>query len=162
MTLDQWISIAAALSQFMIAIAAFLLGWRVHKYGQLAETLNQVNAVLESTNQLNALALSSEENLKAIDRLYSDGRDQSVEAARKRWATFFALQTHQQFFLARRFDLIPSDVGDNMKTQVLDLLLKDPEVVSLLVDRGFDSDFVAFCQNRAQKVAQRAHENAQQ
>lgn len=149
MTLDTWISIANVTSQTLIAAATFWLGWRVYRHTRTTEAASHLNAAIAAFNQLNTTALSSDENLLAIDSLFPDGRDQSLSATRKRWATFLALQTHQQLFLAEKAGMFPSSTATRLHGQVLDLLISDAEVLSLATGRGFDEAFSAFCNQRA-------------
>ena len=86
------------------------------------------------------------------DLLYNDGRYSSDGAARRRWAAFMALQTHQQMFLAKNAGLIQEKAVERHQEQVLRLLLSDDEVLSLVTERGYDKDFVDACQQIAKTV----------
>ena len=147
--MDTFLEIAGIVAQAALAAAAIWLGWRVHRYTQRSEKINQRLLILSSTNQLNEIALSSDENLMAIDRLYNDGRDTSLEAMRSRWAMFTALQVHQQVFLAHCAGYLDDDTLERNAEQVLDLLLIHEEAQSLVSERGFNSAFVEYCRNRA-------------
>ena len=148
MSLDNWIDLTSILMQSIIAVATIWLGWRVYKWTQVIEKTGQINSALSSINHLNEMALMSDENLLAIDGLYDDGRDKSIQSARKRWAAFLALQTHHQYHLADKLGLMGGDLAYKQDSQVLDLLLNNSEVVSLLENRGYDSDFVKHCKER--------------
>jgi len=153
MDFKDWIDICSIIVQAILAAATVWLGWRVYKWTQITEKTGQINAMLGSLNHLNEMALSSDDNLKAIDGLYVDGRDKSIDAARSRWATFLALQTHHQYYFANKLGLLPGDIACQMDDEVLDLLLSNDEVVSLVENRGFDTEFVNYCKGRAAKQA---------
>ena len=145
MTLKDWIDIFGSLAQVALAIAAFILAVFIYRLTKKIESTNLANSAIGSVNLVNQMALSSEENLAAIDSLYNDGRDSSPEARRKRWAAFLTLQSHQQLFLSRNTGIMNSDISEKLEHQVLELLLRDNEVLSLVRQRGFDSDFVNYC-----------------
>jgi hypothetical protein len=146
LTVDQLVRIGVGSAQALLALATFILGYRVYKHTQKTEELDHIDKITGSINQLNALALSSEVNLKTVDALYRDGRKSDIESARRRWATFLALQGHQQIYLAR--DVLGEKRVRRHQEQVLDLLLRDPRVIDLLESRGFDSEFVDECKSR--------------
>jgi hypothetical protein len=160
MTIDNWIAVAEILSQILIAAATFWLGWRVYRHTVVTAGMQQLSSAITAINELNMTALSSDENLRAIDSLYPDNRPQSLDQIRRRWAAFSALQTHQQLFLAERSGLFPKSTAQRHHTQVLDLLIADPEVLSLALNRGFDAKFAEYCEERARKLhAARAASN---
>ena len=148
-TVKDWIDLTGSLAQIILALAAIVLAWFVYKLTHKIESANLINSAINSVNLVNQMALSSDENLKAIDDLYNDGRDTSIDARRKRWAAFLALQSHQQLYLSRKTGILKSDLSEKHDHQVLEILLRDKEVMSLLAHRGFDTKFVLHCRNIA-------------
>jgi len=142
------LDIIGILVQILIAGATLYLAKKIHEHGQTVAKAERTGEIINALNNLNALALSSQENLEAIDSLYPDKPLRNENDKRKRWATFLTLQVHSLIFKANADGFVSDEYLEQHTAQVLDRVLADKEVCYLIENRGFDPLFVKYCQGR--------------
>jgi hypothetical protein len=71
---------------------------------------------------------------------------------RRRWCAFIWLEALQVTFAAFKGKLIDEEYAHQALCQQLEIVLKDDLVYWLVVNRGFDPDFVAYCTRVRERV----------
>src|SRR5688572_1814212 len=127
------------------ALATVLIAAVLYRQAQSLKRVEVHSHAIEAYNLLNSVAVSSPENLLAFDTF---GRLDSVDddtSRRRRWCAFIWLEALQVTFAALKGKLIDERYANQALCQQLEIVLKDDLVYWLVVNRGFDPDFVDYC-----------------
>ncbi len=129
----------------ILIIATLLIAYVVHRQASALKKVEIQSRAIEGYNVLNRIALHSDENLIAFDRLGRENIDEPIELRRKRWSAFVWLETLQLTFFGLQQKMIGSDYAKQALDQQLVLILTDKDVFGWVSTRGFDPDFVRYC-----------------
>jgi hypothetical protein len=135
------------------ALATVLIAAVLYRQAQSLKRVEVHSHAIETYNLLNSVAVSSPENLIALD---SFGRAESREdetSRRRRWCAFIWLEALQVTFAALKGKLIDERYANQALCQQLEIVLKDDLVYWLVANRGFDPDFVEYCTRVRERVA---------
>jgi hypothetical protein len=126
-------------------LATILIAAVLYRQAQSLKRVEVHSHAIEAYNLLNSVAVSSPENLLAFDSFGRAGILEDDASRRRRWCAFIWLVALQITFASLKGKLIDEEYAHQALRQQLELILKDDLVYWLVVNRGFDPDFVAYC-----------------
>lgn len=144
MSTDQIIAISVGVIQ---ALATMLIAYVVFRQTEKLKRIEISKQAIDAYNVLNGIAVSSDANLLAFDKLGRSDVEEAIEVRRKRWCAFVWLEALQATFLSMKHNLIDKSYAHQALTQQLEIILKDEDVYWLVCNRGFDPSFALYCTN---------------
>lgn len=140
-----WFEIAQLVVGIFQALATVLIAFVLYRQAQSLKRVEVHSHAIEAYNLLNSVAVSSPENLLAFDSFGRTNTHDDESSRRRRWCAFIWLEALQVTFAALKGKLIDERYANQALCQQLEVVLKDDLVYWLLVNRGFDPDFVDYC-----------------
>jgi len=114
--------------------------------GKRLASAQYVRDLQDLINQINLLALSTDENLVMMGQLNAlDLYARSSTELRRVFLTFVCFNAFQAEFLGAKAGLVPAKFGYPALRQLVEPMLKDELTWRLIRERGYHPDFVAFC-----------------
>jgi len=147
------------LTIFQIAIgtcqvaATVLVAAVLYRQAQNLKRVEVQSQAIQAYNILNSVAVSSVENLVALDSLGRTDIEESEASRRRRWCAFIWLEALQETFAGLKSGIIEKEYAEQALRQQLDVILKDDLVFWLVAHRGFDPDFVEYCTRIREQLA---------
>ncbi len=155
---ELWDSVGVLITAFatlLLALATVLLAKASNRLNKISEALKATQhsaALTQALNVQNSVALDSDANLLAADRLIAPEGRTTVEEARERWISFVLLNVQSLIFASRNEDAAFREIWHAAQHGVLDHLLKNDSVMQLLRSRGYTRAFVDYCEKRRAEI----------
>lgn len=131
------VELVLTLAAVIVSLGALAVSLRVRRTSS-GEKLTELFV------SVNSLALASDENLHAFDRLlYPELAGESLESKRLRWAAYSILSVAETAFTNRRQRALDGQVVGPVMENTLGRVLQAPEGVLALTHGGFDKRFIA-------------------
>jgi len=145
MELDKIITILFQVMAIVIAVLVLL----DRRAARRAETFRVTKELI---NRDNALFLNNPSLLKIVDSLIDPLYESQNESAReKRWVIFVMLNQIEVQFRYLRENRINNKYGNKVMSDLLIPLVKNEDVLRLLKTRGYDPEFVEYCESLSSK-----------
>jgi hypothetical protein len=149
-----WIQAISAVAQSLIALATLLLSWVLWRGSKRHARVDYTRTIEDSWNQLNAAILVNPKLAKIADKVFGmPPEEDSDEAGLKRYLAFFSLNVVEACYLGQRNGLVGEAYNFKAICDILDPMLRDPDIAKLLDFGGYHSDFVGFCHKRVSELA---------
>lgn len=142
MSFDQIITLTIGVAQ---SLAMVLIAYVVYRQTEKLKRIEISKQAIDSYNVLNGIAVSSDANLLAFDKMGRSDIEEDIEVRRKRWCAFVWLEALQATFLSMKHNLIDRAYAEQALRQQLEVILKDEDVYWLVCNRGFDPSFAVYC-----------------
>ena len=146
MELDKIITILFQLTAIVIAVLVFL----DRRAARRAETFRVTKELI---NRDNALFLNNPSLLEIVDNLIDPSYEEQKESARKRrWVIFVMLNQMEIHFRYLKENRIHDKYANKVLIDLLGSLLKNEEVLKLVKSRGYDPEFVEYCEGLSPRM----------
>ena len=135
------------------ALATVLIAVVLYRQVHNLKRIEVHDQAIQAYNLLNSVAVSSPENLTAFDTLGRPDTSDDDLSRRRRWCAFIWLEALQVSFVALESKMIDERYAEQALRQQLEVILKDDLVYWLVLHRGFDPRFAAYCTKIRQRIA---------
>jgi len=156
MTPDQSAALQGYCAVLMV-IATMAIPLFIWVSGKRLAAAQYVRDLQDLINQVNRLALQSDENLLTMGRM--NGLDVYVRSTvelRKAYLAFVCMNAFQAEFLGVRAGLVQAKHGFPALRQLVGPMMKDELIWRLVRERGYHPDFVEFCSQVRSRLSDQA------
>jgi hypothetical protein len=124
----------------------------VYRQTNRLKKIELTKQAIDVWNFANSVALSRDENLLAFDSIGREATSDPIEVRRKRWCAFIWLVALEATFVMQKEGMIDKKSASQTLKHSLELILVDDLVYSLVLERGYDPEFVALCESVRKEV----------
>jgi len=135
--------------QILLSIGALIVAILAFIRTKTARRTESYRLIKESVNLLNTLALQNDENLRIADRITAQesNENDTVEEIKERWIGFIILNVLESIYLAKHYGELDHDYAENALDKLLPKIVSNDKIFNLLKKRGYDQNFVHYCEN---------------
>jgi hypothetical protein len=148
-------SIFSAVGALISAWAAYLL-LRVTRemniFNKRASSRTYMALLMENINYTNSVVVGDEKNIAIMKSLGSPEPQEALLLGRKEWLIFMWLNELQLTYVGLRDGLLESSFAAPSLDQLIPILMRDDTAYRLVRTRGYDKEFVEFCERMREKV----------
>ena len=151
---SDWISAISAFGQVLIGVGTFVLSYVLWKGSERKAKTEYMRSIQEGWNGLNALILSNPELAVISDEVLFAGQSikQENKERLKRYMQYKILNILESEYLGRNAGLISDNYHHAISKDIMEIMLKDDDLLSIIKRSGFHAEFVSYCDELAESI----------